>query len=51
MSYRCPSYIDLLFIIEVDKCASHELGAIVYDDCIHDPLPMYDFFDELDRGF
>ena len=27
-----PSYIDLLFVIEVDKHASRELGAVVGDD-------------------
>jgi hypothetical protein len=31
-----PSYVDLLFIAEVDKCASHELGAIFSDDRVHD---------------
>ena len=43
-----PSYIDLLFITEVDKRAPCELGAVVSNDCVHDPIPVYDFFDELD---
>ena len=48
VGYCSPSYIDLLFVAKVDKCASHELGVIIYNDGIHDPIPLYDFFDELD---
>jgi hypothetical protein len=42
-----PSYVDLLFVIEVDKCAPCELGAVVNNDHAHDPILVYDFFDEL----
>jgi hypothetical protein len=48
MGYHYPSYVDLLFIIEVDKCTSHELGVVVYDDRVHDPIPVYDLLDEHD---
>ena len=41
-----PSYVDLLFIIEVDKCTSRELGAAVCNDCVHDPILVYDLLDE-----
>ena len=47
MGHYSPSYVDLLFITEVDKCASHELGAIVSDDHVHDPIPVYNLLDEL----
>ena len=37
MSHCNPSYVDLLFIMEIDKRASRELGAVVSDDRVHDP--------------
>ena len=49
MGYHSPSYIDLLFISKVDKCTSRELGVVVYDDRVHDPILVYNLLDELDR--
>ena len=49
MGYCSPSYIDLLFITEVDKHVSYELGAVVGDDHIHDPIPVYNLLNELYR--
>ena len=43
MSYRSPSLVDLLLIVEVDKPTSHELGVVVCDDCVHDTVTVYDF--------
>lgn len=51
MSCCSTSYVDLLLIGDVEKRASHELGAIVCDDCIHDLITVHDFFDELGRYF
>jgi hypothetical protein len=48
MGHYSPSYVDLLFVIEVDKHAPCQLGVVVSNDHVHDPLPVYDFFDELD---
>ena len=48
MGHYSPSYIDLLFITEPDKHAPCELDAIVSKDRVHDPILVYDFFDELD---
>ena len=49
MSHCSPSYVDLLFITEVDKSAPCELGAIVGNDRVHDPIPVDNLLDELDR--
>jgi hypothetical protein len=51
MSYQSPSHVDLLFIAEVDKPTSSELGVVVYDDSVHETVTMYDFIDELDCCF
>jgi hypothetical protein len=50
MGHYSPSYVDLLFIIEVDKHASHELGAILGNDHVHDPILVYNLLDELNRS-
>jgi hypothetical protein len=35
-------------VTEVDKLAPSELGAIVGNDHVHDPIPVYYLLDELD---
>jgi D-serine dehydratase len=41
MSHCSPSYVDMLFITNVDKSAPCELSVVVGDDHVHDPIPVY----------